>query len=265
MKLKTISAIVVLAIVIPILIIGRLPFYIGVGIISVLAFKEIVTLRKAHQKLPDLMKVLGAGSLLALVYVHFTGYYIVSGVSYQSLAILLLAMLLPTLFYKHDKYTTKDAFYMIGSILLLGLVFNTLILVYNMNRWYLVYLILITALNDTFAMVIGSLIGKHKITPTISPNKSVEGCIAGLILGTFVSTLFFINVIKLPIHIAIVIGMTAILSVVGQMGDLVFSKIKRENDIKDFSKVIPGHGGILDRIDSLALVLLAFAIIVKFL
>lgn len=263
MKLKVISAIIMIALIIPILIIGSLPLYIGIGIIAVLAYKEIVTLKESHQKIPDLIKVIGAICLLLLVFVRFAGYYIITGVSYQSLAVLLVAMLTPTIFYKNNKYTTKDALYMIGSILLLGLIFNILILVYNMNKWYLVYLILITALNDSFAMLLGSLIGKHKLTP-ISPNKTIEGSLSGLILGTFISTLFFINVIDVPIKLGVVIIMTIILSIAGQIGDILFSKIKRENNIKDFSKIIPGHGGILDRIDSLAFALLVFAIIIKF-
>ncbi len=263
MKKKVIVAIIALIIVIPILIIGKLPLYIGIAIISMLAYKEIITLRQAHNKVPDLMKVIGAFSLFYLVFNHMEGYYLQIGLSYTALCTLLIGMLIPTIFYKDDKYTTKDAFYLIGSILLLGLVFNSIILVYNSNKWYLVYLILITTLNDTFAMILGRLIGKHKLIPSVSPNKTVEGSFLGLVIGTFISVIFFINIIKALISIWLVILMTLILSVVGQLGDLLFSKIKRENNIKDFSNIMPGHGGILDRLDSLALVLLAFIIIIN--
>ncbi len=263
MKKKVIVAIIALIIIIPILIIGKLPLYIGIAIISMLAYKEIITLRQAHNKVPDLMKVVGAFSLFYLVFNHMEGYYLQIGLSYTALCTLLVGMLTPTIFYKDDKYTTKDAFYLIGGVLLLGLVFNSIILVYNSNKWYLVYLVLITALNDTFAMILGKLIGKHKLIPTVSPNKTVEGSFLGLIIGTFISVIFFVNIIKAPISIWLVILMTLVLSVVGQLGDLLFSKIKRENNIKDFSNIMPGHGGILDRLDSLALVLLAFIIIIN--
>jgi phosphatidate cytidylyltransferase len=113
-------------------------------------------------------------------------------------------------------------------------------------------------------MILGTMIGKHKLIPSVSPKKSVEGSVCGLGLGTFISVLFFKNVIGIPVNIFVLILMTLFLSVIGQLGDLLFSKIKRENNIKDFSNIMPGHGGILDRLDSLALVLLAFAIIVKF-
>ena len=264
MKQRVISAAVALAILIPLLVIGGVPMYFGVGVIALLAYREIVMLKESHQKLPDLMKVVGAFCLLLLVFVRFAGYYLVTGISYQAVSILLLCMLIPAIFYKEKNYTTKDAFFMVGAILLLGIVFNTLILVYNLNKWYLVYLLLITIMNDSFAMILGTMIGKHKLIPSVSPQKSVEGSVCGLSLGTFISVLFFINVIKVPINTVVLVLMTLFLSAMGQLGDLLFSKIKRENNIKDFSNIMPGHGGILDRLDSLAIVLLAFAIIVKF-
>lgn len=263
MKKKVISAICIIIVAIPLLLIGGLPFYIGLAILSMLAYKEIVTLKVAHHKVPDLMKVVGAFLLFYLVFNHLKGYYLNIGISYTSICALIVCMLIPSIFYKNDTYTTTDAFYLIGSILLIGVVFNSAILVYNSNKWYLVYLILITAMNDSFAMILGRLIGKHKLIPSVSPNKTVEGSLCGLIIGTFISVIFFINVIKAPINIAVVILMTLILGVVGQLGDLLFSKIKRENNIKDFSKVIPGHGGILDRLDSLILTLLVFVIIIN--
>lgn len=264
MKKRIISAVIAAIIVVPLLILGGVPLYFGIGALSLLAYKEIVTLKESHHKLPDLMKVVGAFCLLLIVFVRLGGYYLVTGISYQALASLLLCMLIPSIFYKENQYTTKDAFYMVGTILTLGIVFNTLILVYNLNKWYLVYLLLITITNDSFAMILGTMIGKHKLIPSVSPKKSVEGSVCGLGLGTFISVLFFKNVIGIPVNIFVLILMTLFLSVIGQLGDLLFSKIKRENNIKDFSNIMPGHGGILDRLDSLALVLLAFAIIVKF-
>lgn len=263
MKKRALSAIIALAIVIPLLIIGGVPLYFGIGVIELLAYKEIVTLRDGHQKLPDLVKVIGAATLLFLTFSRFEGYYLVTGISYYALALLLVGMLTPTLFY-NNKYTTKDAFYMIGFELIVALLFNTLMLVYTVNVWYLVYLLLITSVGDSFAYIIGSLIGKHKFIPKVSPNKSVEGSIAGLLIGTFVAVMFFINVVNVPINIALLVFMTLVLGIAGQIGDLLFSKIKRENNIKDFSNIMPGHGGILDRLDSLSFVLLVFVIFMNF-
>ena len=125
-------------------------------------------------------------------------------------------------------------------------------------------LILITILTDTFALFGGKLVGKHKFT-SISPNKTIEGCIIGSLISTFVVTMYYINLINVNTNILIVICLILFLSVVGQVGDLFFSAIKRENKVKDFSNLIPGHGGILDRLDSIIFVMFAFIIIISYL
>jgi len=108
---------------------------------------------------------------------------------------------------------------------------------------------------DLTAYIIGKTfkLGKHKFSK-ISPNKSIEGCIAGLIGAIAISLLFTICINKfLSVEISYikVLIISAILSIIGQFGDFAASSIKRFNEIKDFSNLIPGHGGLLDRIDSL--------------
>ena len=116
-------------------------------------------------------------------------------------------------------------------------------------------------MTDTFALLTGMFIGKHKLAPTISPKKTVEGFVGGALMGTFIATSFYTTVINPAMPLVFVIFITLLLSCVGQMGDLVFSFIKREYDKKDFSNLIPGHGGILDRFDSLIFVVLAFILV----
>lgn len=118
-------------------------------------------------------------------------------------------------------------------------------------------------MTDTFAMVIGCLIGKHKLIPDVSPKKSVEGSVAGSVVGTIIASIYYYNIITNNINIFVLIIMTLFLSVLGQLGDLFFSKIKRENGIKDFSNIMPGHGGILDRFDSLTFILYGYIIIIN--
>lgn len=105
---------------------------------------------------------------------------------------------------------------------------------------------------DVFAYVVGKTIGKHKFS-TISPNKTIEGCIGGIIGAiafTIVFTLLFNQVFNMNFNYSSVIIIAVILSIIGQIGDFAASSIKRYVGIKDFSNLIPGHGGMLDRFDS---------------
>ena len=97
--------------------------------------------------------------------------------------------------------------------------------------------------------------------PQISPKKTVEGLIGGVLMGTFVASAFYNTVINSHISLVLVILLTLLLCLVGQLGDLIFSSIKRYYGVKDFSHLIPEHGGILDRFDSLIFVVLAYIII----
>ena len=125
----------------------------------------------------------------------------------------------------------------------------------------MIYLFLITILTDTFALFIGKSFGKHKLAPLISPNKTIEGAVGGSVVATILASLFYIFVVKDYSSIIIVIVLTFVLSLVGQLGDLIKSSIKRHAGIKDFSNLIPGHGGILDRLDSIIFVMMAYILI----
>ncbi|MDR2122603.1 MAG: phosphatidate cytidylyltransferase [Flavobacteriaceae bacterium] len=114
----------------------------------------------------------------------------------------------------------------------------------------LLLLIVLTELNDVFQYLIGKTFGKKKITPKISPNKTVEGFIGGLLCTTILSNL--LGIFLLPDKSHIVYSLIGILiAVFGFCGDIYISSFKRKAGIKDTSNLIPGHGGLLDRIDSL--------------
>lgn len=260
MKKRIISAIVALIIIIPLFYYGNMPFQIGVGLISVLGLKEFIDLKKAHNKIPDIVIVMSYVCLLLLVYSQFDGYSIMFGVSYRAMALTFLALTIPSVLYKDDRYTARDAFFLITCVMFLGVFFNSLILIRAFGLWKLVYLVLITTMTDMFAMLMGMAFGRHKLIPHVSPNKTVEGSVLGSLIATCVASTFYYLVIG-NINLFALIGCTLVLSIIGQFGDLLFSKIKRENEIKDFSQIMPGHGGILDRLDSLTLVTLAFLIV----
>lgn len=259
MKIRLISVLIALVIFIPLIWLGGYLFAGAMGILSILAYKEVLDLKKSHKEIPNVVKVLGLISIIYLVL----GNYGTSIIEYSHIILPLVLLLLPTVFYKKDNYTTKDAFYLTGSVILIGLLFNLLVIIRNVNVNVLIYLLCITIVTDTFAFIIGCLIGKHKMSPEISPAKSWEGAIGGLVAGTVISMIVYANLVA-PFSFNNLL-LTMILSVVGQIGDLVFSKIKRENGIKDFSNIMPGHGGILDRLDSIAFVIFVYMILINIL
>jgi phosphatidate cytidylyltransferase len=121
---------------------------------------------------------------------------------------------------------------------------------------YLAFLIYLCSWGcDTCAYCVGKLIGKHKMTPKLSPKKSVEGAVGG-VAGAALLTALYCNVFRTQMEIgtAEIIAISvvaAIAALISMVGDLTASAIKRNYDIKDYGNLIPGHGGILDRFDSM--------------
>lgn len=269
MKQRVISAVVAAVIIIPLLILGGVPLSIAIGTLAAIGLWELLRLRDKKNPYPIVIKVLAFVCLELLVFSIPTANFNNNGVGlkYLPIALSTLALLIPAVFYKKENYSTKDAFSVLGKVLLLGVFFGALVGIANTpimveakkiaGQWLLLYLFLVAACTDTFAMIIGCLIGKHKLIPAVSPKKSVEGSIAGSLMGTAIASLYYINIIG-DYKVIYVIIMTLVLTVLGQIGDLFYSKIKRENDIKDFSNIMPGHGGILDRLDSFSFIVLGY-------
>lgn len=115
---------------------------------------------------------------------------------------------------------------------------------------WIIFVLTVTFLSDTGAYFTGRALGRHKMAPYISPKKSWEGALGGLLASTLTG-LLLVPLIGLPISLASGALLGAVGSIAGQIGDLAESLIKRQVDIKDSGHIIPGHGGILDRVDSL--------------
>ena len=122
----------------------------------------------------------------------------------------------------------------------------------KMDRWINFFIVIATYMTDTFCLFGGMLFGKHKLNERISPNKTIEGSVSGWLMGFVSSLLFGLLVLKNTVKVFIITS-SLTLPIIGQMGDLAFSAIKRYFKIKDFGTIFPGHGGVLDRIDSLLL------------
>ncbi len=134
--------------------------------------------------------------------------------------------------------------------------------VQDRGAWLMLHIAVCVWATDTFAYLVGRAIGKHKLAPSLSPGKTWEGSLGGLI-GATLSGIAFSAWIHQPLALGISLGVLA--GTVGQIGDLFESALKRERGIKDFGRLLPGHGGVLDRFDSLLFVTpLAYLIITRF-
>lgn len=259
MKTRIISAIVMCIIVIPITLIGGLPFKILGIVLSVASMYEILKARSSKSTIPLAIRIVSYLLIASFVYLGTSVYSANYELIYKILIVMFLLYFTPVVFIDDtEKYSITDSLYIIGATIFLGITYNSMILISNNSISYLIYLLLITTVTDTFAYFTGYFIGRHKLCEKISPNKTIEGAVGGAIIGTIIPSLFYLYIINSDVNILVVIGITLLLSTVGQVGDLFFSSIKRHYQIKDFSNLIPGHGGILDRLDSIIFVVITF-------
>lgn len=262
MKSRIIGGLIITAIVIPVLYFGGFIYNIAIGILSVLAFKELIDVKK-DITIPSIMKYVGLICMLLLIFISKENQSLIFGLSYETLSVVFLSLLAPTIFFKSKSYSATSAFYLASISIFLGVIFNLFIALYNASLLQFIYVILIACMTDIFALFGGMLIGRHPLTK-ISPGKTIEGSIIGTLVALIIGTTFYITFIEYRSLISIII-VTVLLSIIGQIGDIFFSLIKRENGVKDYSNIIPGHGGILDRLDSIIFILIAFIFMMRFL
>lgn len=257
MKDKVISSIILILIFVPLIAKGCI-FFTGLTlIVGLLAFKELFDLRLKEKKLSLLIEVLAYFAVGFLIVNHYQSNELTLILDYQILTFMLFIFMVSLVMIgDNEKYNLQDALYLIGSSLFIGLSFNLMILIRNYSMIHFIYFLIITIFTDTFAYLTGTLIGKHQLAYKISPNKTIEGFVGGLGMGTTMGVLYYVTVIGTNIPLIQIIAITAILSIIGQIGDLIFSQIKRFYLQKNFSNMIPGHGGILDLFDSLIFVVI---------
>jgi phosphatidate cytidylyltransferase len=118
------------------------------------------------------------------------------------------------------------------------------------GRDWVFFVLFTTFGSDTIAFFVGSALGRHKISPHISPGKTWEGAIAG-VFGAIIVSLLLVIILDLPLSYGQAILLGLLVSVFGQLGDLTESWFKRNMGVKDSGKLLPGHGGVLDRMDSI--------------
>lgn len=255
MKKRVVSAFLMILIFALCIIISSKIFAILMLICGNLCLKELIDI-KYKNKYIDFVKFVCYLSISILI---------LNGVFFKfntlfTLIFPILSIITPIIFYNdNDKYNMEDSLYLIGITFFLGIAFNIIVYLREIDIDLCLYIFLVACLTDTYAYIGGSLIGRHKLTE-ISPKKTIEGSILGSFMGTILASIYYLTVIDAN-NIFKVLLMTFILTVLSEFGDLVFSSIKRHFKIKDYSNIIPGHGGMLDRFDSIIYVALSYVLV----
>ncbi|CAM3075333.1 phosphatidate cytidylyltransferase [Filibacter tadaridae] len=257
MKQRIITAVVAAALFIPLVIVGGIPFIVAIYAIATVGLYELLRMRDM-----DFFSVEGIITWLALVVLLMPvklGHFVFETIGYTKMEmvfIIVLILLIYTVIVK-NRFTFDHAAFSILGVMYVGIGFYYLIETRMHGTYgieYVVYALLVVWTTDSGAYFTGRKIGKRKLWPEISPNKTIEG-FAGGILSAIVFASVFQYFIPIASSFPILIFVTVIASIVGQLGDLVESALKRNYDVKDSGKLLPGHGGILDRFDSLIFVL----------
>lgn len=252
MKQRILTAVIAAAVFLPIVIFGGLPFIVLVYVLASVGLYELLKMKKL-----SIFSVPGILSLLLLWIFLLPEQYsdILANLQYTKVEAALLAVLLFLTYTvaTKNRFTFEDAAFSILATLYVGMGFYYFIETREAGLLFVFYSLFIIWATDSGAYFIGKATGKTKLWPEISPNKTVEGFFGGIVSALAVAILFilFSDIEASFLTLALA---TAFLSVFGQIGDLVESALKRHYHVKDSGNILPGHGGILDRFDSLLFV-----------
>ncbi|PCF49651.1 phosphatidate cytidylyltransferase [Staphylococcus delphini] len=250
MKVRTITTIVALIVFLPILLIGGSTWMYFTFLLALIALKELLNMNRIQ-----LLSIPGLLSALALVIMMLPqdfGEWVIM-LQQKSLIAMSFIILSYTVMSK-NRFSFMDSAFCLMSVAYVGIGFMYFYVTREAGLEFILFGLLIVWLTDTGAYIFGRLLGKRKLWPTISPNKTIEGFIGGLICSLIVpiAFMFFVDFDYPMVGLLLI---TVVLSMFGQLGDLVESGFKRHFGVKDSGRLLPGHGGILDRFDSFMFVL----------
>ncbi|GMA69236.1 phosphatidate cytidylyltransferase [Leuconostoc litchii] len=260
MKTRVITAIVALIIFVPLLIIGDIPLLVLTVVMAVVGISEI--LRMKHRFFISAEALL---SFLGVIVItlpkdvwNSMPFQINSNVIFYIIVFLLL---LHTVL-SRNHFNFDDAGTLALAIVYVGTGFHYFFQADNKNLATVMFGMLIVWITDSGAYMVGRAIGKTKLAPKISPNKTWEGSVGGSVVAVILVPALFTIFHWLPAYSFIeLLVFTVILSIAGQLGDLIESGLKRHYGVKDSGNILPGHGGILDRFDSMLIVMPMMAVL----
>lgn len=253
MKKRLITAIIALLIFIPFLLYGGTPLVFLAFFLGLTATVEILIMDKRILVSPEAI----IAYIAALILITPDSWYnsLPSFLNQTFLFYVMVMLLLLRMVITRNLFSFVDAGVIALAVFYVGMGFHYFLDARIDGLHTIFYALFIVWSTDTGAYLIGKKFGTHRLAPHISPHKTWEGSFGGSILAMIIGTAFLYY---FPIHaygFATMFIITIFLSIVSQFGDLVESAIKRHYNVKDSGKILPGHGGILDRFDSLLFVL----------
>lgn len=246
LKSRVITAVIAAIIVASSILIGGIFFHLLIGVAILLVGEELMKCYGNKEFTISLLVIFALPLYSYLVLVFKLSYIL----------LLVVPIVILVIYVLDKKLVLKDVLFSFFHNSFVFAVAYSIFQIYNLNPLYIFFIALCTFGSDTGGFFAGKYFGKHKLAPILSPKKTIEGAIGGWILGAVSSILYAVFVLN-QVHIRFILA-SLLLPVFSQVGDLVFSKFKRELGLKDFSNLLPGHGGILDRIDSLSFSLIIF-------
>ena len=233
----------IIGIILLILVVNKGGFYLSTSIfiISIIGLREFYRALNNLEIIPN--ELIGFLGTTALFLANLT-----PGNSIDLVITFIIITLLITILFKKDINLADISATLLGILYVPFLIFH----VSYLDGTKYIWLVFIIAFGtDTFAYIAGNLFGKRKLCPTISPKKTIEGSIGGVIGSLFLTIIFAIVMELNPLWKLMILSVLT--SIISQLGDLIASKIKRMAKVKDYGFIMPGHGGILDRFDSIIL------------
>ncbi|RID87138.1 phosphatidate cytidylyltransferase [Peribacillus asahii] len=255
MKQRIITAIIAAAIFVPLVIVGKLPFLLLVYAMATIGLYELLRMKNLH-KLSFVSVISYVLLWIILLPQEYTDF--LTNNDYDKTQIMLIGGLLFLIFsvVSKNRFTFDDAGFLLLAIVYVGIGFYFMYVTREAKLVYIFYALFTIWATDSGAYFVGKAIGKRKLWPEISPNKTIEGFFGGLAFGLIVGIGFYLfTPVGDSFSLVKVLLMSLMISVFGQLGDLVQSAYKRHYGVKDAGKLLPGHGGILDRMDSLIFIL----------
>ncbi|MCP8616491.1 phosphatidate cytidylyltransferase [Salirhabdus salicampi] len=253
MKQRVLTGILAVIFFIPIVFYGGWPFQILVYLLATIAITELMKMRK--------ISIFSVPAMITYVLLWILlsdeallSFFAASSFSKVDIVTMIVLLLLAYTVLVKNAFTFDEVGFLLLSSLYIGMGFFYLMETRVEGLHFLFYALFVIWATDTGAYFIGRAFGRRKLWPEISPKKTIEGSIGGIASACIVAIIFQL-LYPVSDSMSVVIGVTILASIVGQIGDLVESAFKRTYHVKDSGNILPGHGGILDRFDSLIFVL----------